>query len=81
MDFGGAFCGAFLTFVLPIKAYIAYFEKQDNLTKRSKYIHLTILFVFCTLSLITIIFTIIDYISDEEEPKDNNAIIKKLFHP
>lgn len=60
MDFAGAICNCYLSFVLPILAYVVYFESQGLLSKKSKYLHFTLMAVGVICSLTSVIFAVYD---------------------
>lgn len=72
MNLSGSICNCYLAFILPVLAYITYFEGQGLLSKRSKIIHYTIMVVGITLSLAAILFALIDMSRTHHENRKLN---------
>jgi len=60
MDFAGAICNCYLSFVLPILAYICYFDSQKLLSKKSKIFHYALMFIGVALSIVSVVFALYD---------------------
>jgi len=79
MDFAGAICNAYLSFVLPILAYICYYDSKQLISKKSKIFHWALMIIGVGLSLVAVVFAIIDIFSVKHEPRDSLVSSYALF--
>jgi len=80
MDLAGALCNMYLSFILPILAYIIYYSRHETkkISTMSKIFHGGIMAVFCAISLVTIGFATYDLAKSSHTAKGHVELIMNL---
>lgn len=58
MDIAGSICNSYLAFVLPAMVYIAHMERRQEMSKLSKWVHITLAGAGFIMSVVTLGFSL-----------------------
>lgn len=74
MDFAGAICNSYLSFILPILSYITYFSSKGLISKKSKIFHWALIIIGVTLSCVSVVFAVYDICVRQGHERRNKLV-------